>query len=418
MRYLMYIKRCENILHNRMNGSDSDPFTQRDEFQRDRDRIIHSKAFRRLMHKTQIFNANKGDHYRNRLTHTLEVMQIGRSIGRELNLNEDLIEAISLGHDLGHTPFGHIGERTLNEILSKGIDGNIDPINEGFKHNYQSVRLVDSIENRSDNYTGLNLTLAVREGILKHTKLTMGGREIKYEEAALDLRSLRMDLDNSFTLEGQVVAIADEIAQITHDVEDGIRGKIIKFRDLIDCELMKSYLQSVGYPPCENLSYEQKSHLIKDCIGFLIKDVVETSLIKIKEYHEKKGVPKFTSLKDVYEEQCISFSENINIQAGALAESKKSWIICSSEISQSDAKAEYMIKQIFKAYYKHPKQLPDYILARYQKVPYNELERISLDDKALQEDPFFVRLICDHIAGMTDQFAAREYMRLYQPEFY
>lgn len=131
-------KNCNNILLLRMEGEDVDPFTKRKEFQRDRDRIIHSRAFRRLMHKTQIFNANKGEHYRNRLTHTLEVMQIARSIGRELELDEDLIEAIALGHDLGHTPFGHIGERTLNDILSKGLDY-IEPIGEGFKHNYQSV---------------------------------------------------------------------------------------------------------------------------------------------------------------------------------------------------------------------------------------------------------------------------------------
>ena len=410
-------KNRNNILLLRMEGEDVDPFTKRKEFQRDRDRIIHSRAFRRLMHKTQIFNANKGEHYRNRLTHTLEVMQIARSIGRELELDEDLIEAIALGHDSGHTPFGHIGERTLNDILSKGLDY-IEPIGEGFKHNYQSVWLVDNIANRWSEYSGLNLTVAVREGMLKHTKLTMDGKLVKYDEHDLKIDKLRIDLEHSFTLEGQVVAIADEIAQITHDVEDGVRGKIIKFDDFVACELMKSYLKSKGNPSCEKLSYDQKSYLIKDCIGFLIKDVVDASRKKINEYWEQNGKPGFSSVDDVYEDLCITFSESIKTQADDLASMKKSWILCSSEISQSDAKAEYMIKQIFKAYYKHPKQLPDEALARYQGVEYDNLERIQLDDKAMQKDKFFIRLICDHIAGMTDQFAAREYKRLYLPEYY
>lgn len=148
--------------------SQDDPRTN---FVHDRDRIIHSKAFRRLMHKTQIFNANKGDHFRNRLTHTLEVAQIARSIGRRMNLNEDLIEAIALGHDLGHTPFGHIGERKLGELMHEGLKGVFDGSQFSFKHNFQSVRVVEYIENKCDDFPGINLTLAVREGMIKHTKL-------------------------------------------------------------------------------------------------------------------------------------------------------------------------------------------------------------------------------------------------------
>ena len=148
--------------------SQDDPRTN---FVHDRDRIIHSKAFRRLMHKTQIFNANKGDHFRNRLTHTLEVAQIARSIGRRMNLNEDLIEAIALGHDLGHTPFGHIGERKLGELMHEGLKGVFDGSQFSFKHNFQSVRVVEYIENKCDEFPGINLTLAVREGMIKHTKL-------------------------------------------------------------------------------------------------------------------------------------------------------------------------------------------------------------------------------------------------------
>lgn len=261
--------------------------------------------------------------------------------------------------------------------------------------------------------------MAVREGIIKHTKLKIDGKLVKYEKKELDDRILRMDLEHSFTLEGQVVAIADEIAQITHDIDDGIRGGIIKFADFTECELVKTYLASEKINLNNTtLTYDQKSHLIKSCIGFLIKDVIDSSRTKIENYYRNYGEPKFKTVNDVYEQQCVSFSDKIKPQAEALEKSKTSWIICSAEISQSDAKAEYMIKQIFKAYYKHPKQLPDYILARYQKTPCDKLIRINLDDEKLQNDRFFVRLICDHIAGMTDQFAAREYMRLYQPEYY
>lgn len=169
----------------------------RTEFQRDRDRIIHSKSFRRLKHKTQVFIAPEGDHFRTRLTHTLEVAQIGRTIARALRLNEDLVEAIALGHDLGHTPFGHTGERVLNELHPNG-----------FNHNHQSIRVIDLLEH-SENRVGLNLTYEVREGIIKHSGLEL-----------------------SNTLEGQVVKYADRIAYINHDIDDAIRAHIIKNEDL------------------------------------------------------------------------------------------------------------------------------------------------------------------------------------------
>lgn len=191
---------------------------KRDPFQRDRDRIMHSRAFRRMMHKTQIFNANKGDHFRNRLTHTLEVSQIARSIGKTLGLNDELIEAIALGHDLGHTPFGHIGEKTLHRVLMHGDGVEGVKIGEGFKHNFQSLRVVDDLETRCDDYPGINLTLAVRDGILKHTSrdgilkhtsLKRDGILIAFPEGHFE----NIDLNKvSCTFEGQVVALADEIA--------------------------------------------------------------------------------------------------------------------------------------------------------------------------------------------------------------
>jgi len=392
---------------------------ERAEFQHDRDRIIHSRAFRRLMHKTQIFNANKGEHYRNRLTHTLEVMQIGRSIGRLLNLNEDLIEAIALGHDLGHTPFGHTGERKLNEIMKNGISAEVPATVQGFKHNFQSVRVVDSIESRCDNYRGLNLTLAVREGIIKHTKLTTNGENIVYTPVDLNVEHFRMDLPHSITLEGQVVAIADEIAQLTHDIEDGVRGGIIPYNKFLECELVRTYMDAILMTITSTPTYNKRDQIIKGMVGFLIHDVKNESQENIRKYHEKKGVPEFIDVTSVYQEQCIKFSNSIAKQAKDFGNNRHGWIIMSQEISQADSKAEYFIQHIFKAYFKHPLQLPDYILARYYNIiDADNLDRSMIDVEIMRNDPRFLRLICDHIAGMSDQYAAREYKNLYQPQYF
>lgn len=406
--------------------SQDDPRTN---FVHDRDRIIHSKAFRRLMHKTQIFNANKGDHFRNRLTHTLEVAQIARSIGRRMNLNEDLIEAIALGHDLGHTPFGHIGERKLGELMHEGLKGVFDGSQFSFKHNFQSVRVVEYIENKCDDFPGINLTLAVREGMIKHTKLQTKDSngvkyDVEYEKSALNTTSFRMDLPLSITLEGQVVAIADEIAQLTHDIEDGIRGNIISFDNFASCELVKNYLNTAQHsndinPNCAPLSYNQRSQIIKGLVGYLISDVAKASESKLEAYEKKHGIPSFDSELSVYEENCVGFSEKVKLQADDLAKKRDNWIIFSKEISQADSKAEYFITQIFKAYYKHPKELPDYILARYYgEKDADGFDRTIISVEELQRDPKFIRFICDHIAGMSDQFAAREYMNLYIPNYH
>lgn len=392
----------------------------RGDFQRDRDRIIHSRAFRRLMHKTQVFNANKGDHYRNRLTHTLEVMQIGRSIGRLLGLNEDLIEAIALGHDLGHTPFGHIGERALNAILYEGmVDDGISSINEDFKHNFQSLRVVDQIEQRTDDYKGINLTLAVREGILKHTKLTskIGEKHsVFYHPDDLNTDCLRLDLDFSYTLEGQVVAISDEIAQLTHDIEDGIRGGIIDDKKFRETKLVQKYVNDKNIEKPQ--TYNERNQILKGLIGFLIEDVQKEFDRRITKYREKYGEPTFKNDHDVYVERCIDFSKDIKPLAENLAAMRDSWILCSIEIKQADHKAEYMIRHMYKAYHKHPLELPDYILARYYNKKMEEFDRTIVDEDKLKNDRKFKRYICDHIAGMSDQFAAREYLKLYYPDYY
>lgn len=202
--------------------------TERSEFARDRDRILFSRPFRRLQHKAQVFSNEKGDHYRTRLTHTLEVCQISRSLARYLDANEDLAEAIALGHDIGHAPFGHQGERVLDEVMS-GEDnlGLIKyPLNlGGFNHNYNSIRILDVVQSKYENYEGLNLSWQVLEGILKHTKTKSKWDIKRFVNNESLIGKLHLDSKFSVTLEGQIVEVADEIAQRQHDIDDGLRNK-------------------------------------------------------------------------------------------------------------------------------------------------------------------------------------------------
>jgi dGTPase len=409
------------------------------DFQRDRDRIIHSRAFRRLMHKTQVFIANKGDHFRNRLTHTLEVAQIARSISKALGLNEELTEAIALGHDLGHTPFGHVVERVLYEITTgnrSNCEFNI-PNCGGFKHNFQSVHLVDNIEQDSSGRTGLNLTLAVREGILKHT-----GSKIKmksFNKTTLEIEPYKapvsyptLDLTNmevnrpSFTLEGQVVAIADEIAQVTHDLEDGIRSTILKIEDIKDTALIQYIYHQIKQEKSvdwtldtlKNSASTIRNTLITNMIGFLIYDVIDASKTNIANaFPDEKYPERYDHLID----PLISFSNNKDTNVKVMVEAFEglltNLVINSQEVSTTDSKAEYIIVKLFKAYYVHPQQLPTYILEKYFKRKGVKLERKNINEFVLQNDPDYIRLICDHIASMTDQYASREYTKIYEPEF-
>ncbi|KXS41866.1 MAG: dGTPase [Candidatus Frackibacter sp. T328-2] len=255
----------------------------RSAFQRDRDRIIHSKAFRRLKHKTQVFIAPEGDHYRTRLTHTLEVSQIARTIARALYLNEDLTEAIALGHDLGHTPFGHAGESALNEVY---------PL--GFEHNKQSLRVVELLEVKSDNYSGLNLTVEVKDGILNHT----GSKE-------------------PMTLEGQIVKIADRIAYINHDIDDALRAGVISKEDL-----PQSLLEVLGQSSAERID-----NMVKD----IIKNSWQTDKIKMS-----KEVKAATD-----ELRSYLFA---HVYIGSMAKSE-------------EGKAKKLLKELFIYYNQYPEEL-------------------------------------------------------------
>ena len=287
----------------------------RTEFQRDRDKILHSKSFRRLKHKTQVFITPEGDHYRTRLTHTLEVAQIGRTIARALRLNEDLVEAMALGHDLGHTPFGHAGERALNKLFP-----------EGFYHNIQSVRVAEVIES-------LNLTAEVLDGIENHT----GERE-------------------AFTLEGQVLKLADRIAYINHDIDDALRAGIIS-----DTVIPKDILKTLGSTHSQRIST-------------LVHDVINSS-------SEKNEVCMTDEVFEAMMELRSFMFENVYIGSTAKTEETKVFGI---------------IEILYDYYLKNPSKMPQQIL----------------DIAALEGTP---RAVCDYIAGMSDRFAIYIFNEIYVP---
>ena len=279
-------------------------------FQHDRDRIIHSKAFRRLKHKTQVFIAPEGDHYRTRLTHTLEVSQIARTIARALNLNEDLVEAIALGHDLGHTPFGHAGEAALTEITG-----------EEFNHNIQSLRVVDLIEKRSSGSRGLNLSIEVRDGILNHT-----GK------------------NKPFTLEGQIVEIADRVAYINHDIDDALRAGIIAQDDL----------------PGDAISVLGNTHSQR--IDVMVRDLINSSW-------QQQEIKRSTKVKSSTEKLRSFLFKNVYI---------------GSEGKSEEGKAKRLLKMLFEFFMENI----DYIPAEYLEFEKNHKQAVI-----------------DYIAGMTDRYA-------------
>ena len=377
----------------------------RTNFQRDRDRIVHSRSFRRLKHKRQVFMVTTGDHYRTRLTHTLEVAQISRTMGRTLGLNEDLIEAIALGHDIGHTPFGHIGEVVLHKIL-RGVD-TLDGILDGedlggFKHNYQSVRVVDELEKKYV-FEGLNLTGPVREGILKHTLLNR--HQINYPD--WNAEHLFMESDASVTLEGQVVAVADEIAQRTHDLEDGIRAGHVTIRDIRKVDLIQLVEDEAALTPNEN-EFLYMNSLIRELINRLVSDVLEESLHRLKAFYQKNQRWSF------FNESIVAFSKQMDPMQKELDDFISQKIIHRPGIYWADNLSTLVIRQLFRFYLKIPAEMHSYPTYKFFQSNSKEtgFKTNAWQLKAIPEKSEFIRLVADYIAGMTDSFAMKEYERL------
>ncbi|MCG3156860.1 MAG: Deoxyguanosinetriphosphate triphosphohydrolase-like protein [bacterium] len=364
--------------------------TYRVAFQRDRDRLVHARAFRRLKHKRQVFLITEGDHFRTRMTHTLEVAQISRTLARALALNEDLVEAIALGHDLGHTPFGHLGEKVLDEILQgrDALEGDAAPrAAGGFKHNYQSLRVVDWLEQKY-TFPGLNLTAAVREGILKHTRLKRG----QYHYPDFDPAGLAFEQEAASTLEGQVVAVADEVAQRTHDFEDGLRAELVALDEIAALELVQLVHQQGGLAQLRHNHYLYCNRLIHGLVDLLVTDLIEESLRRVQAFEQReRRCHHFT-------EEIIGFSATVDLMQRELNKFIYQHIIFRPEVRHADEDARQVLRTLFRLYRADAGLLPP--SAQLVAAP------PSLEPAGR------LRLIADFIAGMTDNFAIAEFQRL------
>lgn len=351
--------------------------TSRTEFQRDRDRIIHSSAFRRLEYKTQVFVNHEGDLFRTRLTHTLEVAQIGRTTASLLKINPDLTEAMALAHDLGHTPFGHAGQTALNRCMQDW---------GGFEHNLQSLRIVDLLEEQYPTFDGLNLTWETREGILKHCS-----RENALRLGALGERFLKGEQPS---LEAQLVNIADAIAYSTHDIDDGLR---VGYLDAAGLEssvpLYERFAKEVRaeYPNIAERRVQKE--IVRRIIGCMVDDLVTQSQKNIDE-----ASPKSVDEVRALSEPLVSFSEDMLQQVRGLKSYLMDNLYRHYKVLRVTNKSAKLIKDLFDVFYAHPELLPP----AYQKKVKG------------QGAP---RVIADYIAGMTDRYAQLEYSRVLDPTF-
>ncbi len=392
-------------------------------FQRDRDRVLHSRAFRRLKHKTQVFVPHVADHPRTRLTHTLEVGQLGRTIARALGLNEDLVEAVAMAHDVGHTAFGHTGETVLNEILGGrnsevALPPEVTDEVGAFKHNYQSLRVVDLLERRYEE-PGLNLTDQVREGILKHTSW-----KVNFPFPLPDTGGLF--LDRPCHLEGQVVAAADEIAQQTHDLEDGLRAGAVRLETVEELDLARRLIDGMGdrYGG-ERRRWLRQNRLIRAMIEFFVADVATGAGRRIGRFCERHSISDregFAARAREISQTAVWFSRPGEAAFDELKAFIYRFIINHSTVNRQDWRARKVVAGLFRAFWLNPLNLPDYVLLRAR----DELGFAYLRDLPIKSvagevasryhvAPGFARLVADHIAGMSDRFALEEYGSLEQP---
>lgn len=357
----------------------SDEHAYRTAFQRDRDKIIYTPAFRRLQYKTQVFVNFEGDHYRTRLTHTIEGSQIARTIARALGANEDLVEAIALAHDLGHAPFGHASEDALDALMKQPavitrLEGTGDP--GGFEHNVQSLRIVDFLEGHNPNHPGLNLTWEVREGICKH----------RFAPAHPELAEFQETPQTS--LEAQIADIADEIAYNCHDVDDGLRAGLVTIEELEENKLWRDALAQVRGLSSD--PQERRYRAVKTLVDRLVTDVVTATLDNI----EKAGVRSADDVRHCAR-PLIGYSPEIDPHAASLKAFLYRHVYYHYQVVRMKEKARRLISELFNAYLEQPDQLPTHVQRRLETVP----------------QP---RAICDYVAGMTDRYAVDEHRKLFE----
>ena len=368
------------VLPNESKGRayNEDQSNYRNEFQRDRDRIIHSSAFRRLEYKTQVFVNHEGDMFRTRLTHSIEVGQIGRTIARALDVNEDLTEAICLAHDLGHTPFGHAGQDALNSCMKDF---------GGFEHNLQSLRIVDLLEERYADFPGLNLTYETREGILKHCS----------QKNALGLGELgqRFIKKNKPSLEAQIANIADEIAYNNHDIDDGLRANLLNIDLLKESKFVESNYREV-VKKWKDLNERQIRHeIVRRMIDYIVSDLIETSKDLIGKY-------KPASVDSIREcgKSLIKMSQTTEKEHNNLKKILRKNLYQHEQVNLMSQRATETVKYLFNIYMEQPIFLTD------------ELHMKITKDSRIKGEQRKARIIADYIAGMTDRFALSEYKRI------
>lgn len=347
----------------------------RNQYQRDRDRIVHSNAFRLLEYKTQVFINHEGDLFRTRLTHSIEVAQIARSLARNLGLQEDLVEAIALAHDLGHTPFGHAGQDELNACMRELV-----PEAGGFEHNLQSLRVVDQLEERYAQFNGLNLCFETREGILKHCS----AREAR-ELGDVGERFLNRTRPS---LEAQITNLADEIAYNNHDIDDGLRSGLITLEQLQMLEIFATHHAQVvrRYPRLEKRRLI--AEIIRSMINTLVLDLTQTTLANIRTHHpqsadEVRAAPTLAA-----------FSPSVRRQADALKHFLLENLYRHYRVMRMTSKARRIVRELFQAFMQEPRLLAD---------DYRREDRVAQ-----------ARAIADYIAGMTDRYAIREHEQLFR----
>lgn len=404
-------------------------------FSKDRDRIMYSKSFLRLRGKTQVFMLQKNDYIRTRLTHSLEVNQLAKSIAAALGLNIELVEAIALGHDVGHTPFGHVGERTIAKMIAS--DGNISEQDKGFKHNLQALRLLCDLEKGADypTHKGLNLTKYTLWGISHHSSV----KELLDEETHQPLIPIQTEhpiydsylqaIDSYWSFEGLVVALADEIAQRHHDIEDSLRYGIISRRELLqqifkfktvfgkaehDCfSRLQREVDSLADPVFNSL-------FARLVVNLYVTSAINQTKINMKALGQEYDIKRQEDYQNVKADipfikyqACVALKKNVTDLDIEFQNYLKTQVLSSYEAQAMDGKAEYIIRKLYKAFCDNPSQLPDNALCSYAGFVGLPLTRYDALQHIEENKNILHRCIADYIGGMTDNFAYDEFDRLY-----
>ncbi len=358
----------------RLNGEKKT--TLRNDFQRDRDRIIHSTAFRRLKHKTQVFVNTSGDHFRTRITHSLEVSQIARTLSKFFNLNEDLSETISLAHDLGHTPFGHAGEEALNNCMKEY---------GGFDHNIQTIRIVTILENRYYNFNGLNLTTETIDGLIKHNGPVNNLTKIN-EILGKNFFRNKINFLNNTSLEAQIASLSDDIAYNSHDLEDGLKSNLFKLSDLKNIPVLNKIIIKHKKRFSKYSIDLIVRQIIREIINEMVRDVIKTTQINIKLNNIK-------NLKDVYKsrKKIVCFSDKMNNFDLKIKNFLKEKMYFHKNVIAKTEYGKNIIKNLFTKIRKNPKKY----------ININKYKNFKSE-----------RIICDYIAGMTDRYAINLYNKI------